>query len=333
MYAYKWANAHRAMFFAPDDGGGAASSAAGASVGGGDGGAAVTPSAPAGDAAGPTPSPAPAPDTGSGPSADSDPWANLGSVDDLDHIEIPPTPPPPAEPPVVPPVEPAAPAPQVPPAQPPVAPPPVAAAPPTNAGPAEAPPVQLSPSDPAGIATAMEANRNDVIAHLASTRFALSEADILALETDVVNAVPQIMARTFFEAQVAMQKFLAQAVPGMVQQHQTVSQANADAEKKFFDSHKALDMSNPQHRATAKRIASIYRRANPDISMDQLIQEVGPMVMTALKVNAPPAVAPQAAPGVPRGGVPFRPAVGGGGGSSPAPAAQDEWAGLGHNFD
>jgi hypothetical protein len=173
------------------------------------------------------------------------------------------------------------------------------------------------------------------MAHLAQTKFALSQEDVTELETDVVAAVPKIMSRVFIEAQMSMQKFLAQALPGMMKQYGSVTKANDDAEQSFFGAHKDLDIKNPQHRATAVRIASIYRKANPSIPLEQLISEVGPMVRASLQMAAPPAsaAAPPVIPGQPKGGTPFRPAVNGGGGSSPAPAEQSEWAGLGQQFD
>jgi len=195
----------------------------------------------------------------------------------------------------------------------------------------------LSAADPWRIAEAIEANRDMALAHLAQTKFALSEQDIKDLDTDVTVAVPKLLARVFLESQVSMQKFLAQAVPGMMQKYNRVTGANDSAEKKFFAAHKALDINNPQHREATVRIATVYRQANPGIPLEQLIQEVGPMVMGALRMSAvaaPPAGgAPGGTPALPRGGTPFRPAVNGGGGVSSTPEPVSPWAGLGQNFD
>src|SRR5258705_716732 len=127
-----------------------------------------------------------------------------------------------------------------------------------------------------------------------------------------------------------MEKFLHKGVPGMVRHYQTVTTANSDAERKFFDTHKALDINNEQHGQTDVRLATVYRQANPNMPLEQLIQEVGPVVMAAVKVNAP--AASQTTPQ--RGGSPpFRPAVNGGGGSSPVAEPQSEWAGMGAKYD
>lgn len=335
MHALKWWNLSTRMFFAPDDGSGSASPPAPPS--GGDSGGSVAPAEPAGGGSPPpTPSPAPASTPSATPAPGATPvpaapepnmWDNLGSADDLDFLAIPPTPAPPTPTPPAP--TPPAPTPPVPP-QPgaPVAQQPTPA--PTSQEPPAPPAAQLSASDPAGIAEAIEANRDAVLAHLAQTKFAFSEDDIKDLETDVVATMPKLLARVFMEAQMSMQKFLAQSVPGMVKQYQTVSTANNAAEQKFFATHKSLDIGNAQHRQTVVRLATLYRQANPTMPLEQLIQEVGPVAMAALQVNAP-AASPTAPP---RGGMPpFRPAVNGGGGSSPTPEPQSEWAGMGANYD
>src|SRR5882672_244455 len=285
MNAFKWANLYTRAFFGPDDGGGGSEAPAAPSGGDGGGGAGGAGGASPAPAA-PPPSPeAPAP-AGEAPAPQGFDWSALGSTDDLDYIALPTEPPaqpvPPKTPEVPPPPKPGEPPPAVPPAQPTAPPPP--AAPQAEAAP-------LSAADPWRIAEAIEANRDMALAHLAQTKFALSEQDIKDLDTDVTTAVPKLLARVFLESQVSMQKFLAQAVPGMMQKYNRVTSANDSAEKKFFEAHKALDINNPQHRATTVRIATVYRQANPGIPLDQLIQEVGPMVMNAMRVNAPTAPA------------------------------------------
>lgn len=345
MHYFKWYNGvSSAAFCFGDAGGGSASPPAGAPSGGDGGGSVASPAPAGGDGGSPT-TPSPAPDGGGTPPATpapatppEDPWAALGSFDDLDQQQpavVPPSPAP-VVPPVVPPAPPVSPPAEVPQAVPPVV-PPAQVPPPTQPAPTAQPvAAPLSPSDPVGIANAMEANRNDVIAHLAQSKFALSPEDITELETDVVAAVPKIMSRVFFETQVAMQRFLAQSVPGMMKQFNTVTSANNDAEKQFFETHKELDIKNAQHRQTAIRIATVYRQSNPNIPLAQLISEVGPMVKAALQINGTLAPAPAAPPtpqGQPRGGTPFRPAVNGGGGQSPAPAAENPWSGMGQTYD
>lgn len=317
------------MFFAPDDGsGGSASPASSAPSGGDSGGSSVPSVAPAG---GDGTSPPSAPDTGGAQPSNVDgtnPWENLGSTDDLNFVEVPPeVPPTNLQAPVVPPVVAPAPTPQA--VTPPVS--PVQAAPQTQSEPQAQPVASPSPSDPVGIANAIEANRDAIIEHLATTKFALTPEEVSALESDVVTAVPRLMAKMFVESQTSMQKFLAQAVPGMMKNYNSVTRANDDAEGEFFKAHTALDKSNPQHRATAIRLATLYRSANPNIPLGQLIQEVGPMVIAAVGVNAGARPA-NGSPAAPRATAPFRPAVGGGG-APPNPEPENPWAGMGQTFD
>jgi hypothetical protein len=321
MNALKWWKQSTRMCFAEDSGGGS-EAAPGSSGGDGGGGAGVA--APSSPSAAPASTPAPASAPPSGAAAEAFDWSALGSTDDLDYAEIP------AEPP---PAEPVA---KVPPAE--VPPAPAVQEPPRQAQPAaqQQPPGSeasrpLTAAEPWRIAEGLEANRDAVVAHLAQAKFALSEEDIKDLDTDVTVAVPKLLARVFLESQISMQKFLAQAVPGMVKQYNTVTSANDSAEKDFFAAHPALDINNPQHRATTVRIATVYRQANPTIPLKQLIAEVGPMVMTALRVNGGGQAAGASAPA--RSPPAFRPAVNGGGGLSPSPEPVNEWAGLGREYD
>lgn len=360
MYALKWWKSSTRMHFEGEaagsgsgggDGSGSASSGSSAPPpSGGDAGGGSTPAAPDGGGAA-SPEPSPSPDDGAGAPDEMD-WSALGSTDDLDQIEVPAAPPAaaaakpkkygaaaqvpdPAAPPA-----PVAPKPAAPAAAAPAAPAAPAPAQPAPAG--EAPPVQLSPSDPLGIATALEANRDASLAHLAQTRFALSQEDIAELEDNAAAFVPKMMARVLHESQVSMMKFLAQSVPGMMKQFSTVQTANNQAEDQFFAAHQALglDKANAEHRKTAFRIASIYRKSNPDMPMEQLIADVGPMVAMSLKMPLVPGAAPvpgsptrtpQPAPAAKPTG--FRPAVNGGGGASPATEAANEWAGMGEEYD
>ncbi len=340
MNVFKWSNPRYYLCFSPDGDGAAASSPASPSSGDG-GGAASAPAPSAGDSGGasggasttPTPAESSAsPAIPSTPEAAPDPWANLGSVDDLDHLaELPPIPAPPQ---ATPQSAPVAPTPQ---------PTPAPQATPAVQNPEQTPPTtqqpvapSLSPSNPVAIAEAMAANRDGVIAHLAQERFALSDVDIQELETNAAAFVPKMMARVAYEAQVSMMKFLAQSVPGMVKQYNTVQTANNKAETQFFDTHKTLglDKDNQKHREVAFRMASLYRQANPQMPLEQLIAEVGPIVAAAVQAQAP-AAQPAATPPPPAGfrPVPFTPAVNGGGGFTPQAAPADPWSGMGANYD
>ena len=352
MHSLKWWMTSTRMFFdenASGSGGGDSGSAPSVSStpsSGGDGGSGSSSPAPGGEGT-VSSDPSPSPDSGGEPASNDIDWSALGAVDGDDSIEVPAAPP--AAPVAAPPKKygaaaevPPAPTPQAQPTPQPQT-PPAPVAPPAPAQPepaAAAPPVQLSPSDPLGIATALEANRDVSIAHLAQNRFALSQEDIAELEDNAAAFVPKMMARVHHEAQVSMMKFLAQSVPGMIKQFQTVTNANTEAEDQFFEANKALGLNktNKDHRQAAFALAKIYRQANPDMPMEQLISDVGLMVAAKLKLPMVPQA--QGAPAIPGSPQPvagrptgFRPAVNGGGGASPNPEPENEWGGLGRDFE
>jgi hypothetical protein len=149
-----------------------------------------------------------------------------------------------------------------------------------------------------------------------------------------------MMARVHHEAQVSMMKFLHQAVPEMVKKFQTVTTANTEAEDQFFEANKQLGLNKADktHRAAAFSLAKIYRQANPDMPMEQLITDVGLMVATKLKLPMNQQALAPAIPGSPQPSVAarptgFRPAVNGGGGASPNPEPVSEWAGIGQDYE
>lgn len=341
MNVFKWSNPRYYVCFSPDGDGAPASSAASPSGDGG-GGSSVASTPSAGDSDGSsgtttpaTPSASPATPSASPSLPEPGGWDMLGSSDDLDHLElqaqeaVPPTPPAatpaPQAPAAAPTPQPQAPqAPQTPPTSPDQ----------TTPAPGAQAPAALSPSNPVAIAEAMAANRDSVIAHLAQDRFALSPEDIQELEENAAAFVPKMMARVAYEAQVSMMKFLAQSVPGMVKQYNTVQKANTEAEDKFFSAHEKLGLkkSDPKHREVAFRMASLYRQANPQMPLEQLIAEVGPIVAAAVQAQAPAAPAAPSAPPSFRP-APFTPAVNGGGGMSPTPAPTSPWEGMGANYD
>lgn len=320
----------------PSDAGGSSGAPASATPPASGGGSAES-SGSSSSPATPSSEPAPSPDAGATPppsAPSTNPWEALGSADldthqDEDAIAIPEQPP--AEPPAQP--QP------VPPAPPPVAPPvpPAAAQPPQPAQESQPPAAAPlpSPGEPEALATAMlqPENMARIVEHLAP-RFVLSEEDAAAFEQDAVQALPKLAARLHVEAVTASMKFLAQAFPQMLQRHEQVSKANNAAKEKFFKSFPALNAGDPKHEQLATRLVSLYKAQNPQATMDEVIAQVGPMVIFSLGLQgaAPPNGAPAAPPQPAPSAGAFRPAVGGGGGG-PAVAVENPWAGMGQAYD
>lgn len=205
---------------------------------------------------------------------------------------------------------------------------------PTPTGQQEAAPRTPTPAEPQRIAESLLQNSDALIQHLAESEFKLSPEDVEALETDAPKHIPTLLARAFFKTQVNMYQQLSRVIPAMVQQMQTVQQRNGANEGKFYA--KWPDLKPELHGPIVRRYATVYRQANPQATLDQMIEDLGPMVMMAAKVQPsqqaqpgngvqtpPPAMRPVSR--VPSS--PFRPAVGGA--SAPQPSADDNpWAGL-----
>lgn len=235
------------------------------------------------------------------------------------------------------PVQPQPQTPQAPPAE--AAPGAAAPQPPTpgQPGPQEAPTSAPSPAEPAQIAQALMSDFTAISDHLATTAdFQLSPADIEGLETDVAGTISKVAARTFVRAQAAAINQMARIVPAMVQKILETTKRNDERVGKFYE--RWPDLKRGQHHETVMRFAKTYRQMNPQSTFDQMTEDVGPMVMAALKI-APGQVQPQTNghqppnPMAPTGArrpqaSPFVPAHGGGSGGPPQPASADPWAGL-----
>lgn len=281
-------------------------------------------------------------DIGAGPMEGDSPFALPETFqDNIDDIDIEPlpasgaTPPPaaPATPPAQPTAQPAATPPQATPAQSPAAAPaqtPVA--PDAGAG------RVFSPSE---LAQQLGQNRDTIINALAAQKFALSPADVSALEVDAVGVLPRIMARVYFEATVNGLQQLANMVPRMVEHVANERIAESNAEMDFHTEWPNIDKNNPEHMRAVVQLSTSFRQMNPRASMADAIKYVGMAATQFLGLQMParggngsgrPAVA--AAPRRPTS-PPFAPANGGRA-QPPAgfvPPAENPFAGLGHQFD
>lgn len=305
--------------------------------------------APAPSAAPSTPSPAaPSPEAPVTPEPFDFAADGLGSVFDvLSGGDEPPVPRPTPLPEVVP--QPAAPAAAKPPepAKPAVAPaapaPAAVAAPPAAAVPAtgqqeppsavapSAPQAVLDPADPMSLAAAMANEEPAMIEHLAQSVFKLSPEDIEELETNVVVAIPKLLAKAMVKMQQSNLMYLGRSLPAMLQRREAIIQRNAKNQSKFYEKWK--DLKPEVHGDLVNRYGAVFRQMHPSATLEQMIDELGPMVMMAARVT-PTVSAPVAAAGTvvappaPTNGVrpppasPFVPAMGGAGSPSLADPAQ-----------
>lgn len=192
-------------------------------------------------------------------------------------------------------------------------------------------------AEPGKIADTLYQNRAALIDHLAATQFSLSQAEAEALETDAVGAIPKIMARVFVEAQVAAMRQMQNVIPAMTSQMAALAKRNDANQAKFYTRWPSI--SAEQHGELVNRLARTYRQMNPQHNLDQMIEELGPIVMMTAKIqpgvvgNGAASIAPRVPPGTPprRPPAPFQPAGAGVGGPSPA-AQADPWSGLGGDY-
>lgn len=209
--------------------------------------------------------------------------------------------------------------------------PPAATAPgPQEARPQEAaqqPP--LSPGEPGRLAEALQANEAALIESVAQ-RYALSNEEREALETDVVGTVPRLLAKLHVRVMTNVLNQMAQNIPHMIERQMRVSKANAENADKFYS--RWTDIKKDVHGETVMRLGALYRQMNPNASMEQMIEELGPLVMLQAKITPSQkpivttngSVAVAGAPRAPQPS-PFVPA-GGGVASIPQQAEPNQWS-------
>ena len=168
---------------------------------------------------------------------------------------------------------------------------PSGAAPPTT--PSDGSPPR-TPTEPAELAAMLQAHEADLTKSLAQQMFALSSADVEALDTDAAAHVPQLLARVYLRSQVNAMNFMAQYVPRMVQRQLEIGRRNDANEGKFYSAWPQIDKG--AHHSMVREMAHLYRQMHPQATLDQLIKDVGPLVM--LKAGIPLAPMTQLVPAV-----------------------------------
>ena len=109
---------------------------------------------------------------------------------------------------------------------------------------------------------------------------------------------------------------LGKIVPAMIQRHSAITKAHSESEGKFYERWKDAGLSKAKHQGVVDKYAQLYRQANPSASLEQMIEDLGPMVVMAAKI--PPAqpqangglAAPMAKRAASPQPTPFVPAVG-----------------------
>lgn len=197
-----------------------------------------------------------------------------------------------------------------------------AKAPPTAADPAARPP--LDPSDPASLATHLQENESAMIDHVAKAYFQITPQEMEELETNVGEAIPKLLAKTFVKMQSNMLQQMSRLVPGMVQRTSEAIQRNVENEARFFAKWPQLKPQDAakaaEYAQTMRTMAVTYRQMYPQATLDKMIDDLGPLVMMRVGVNPAQVVAAPPAPPKPQ---PFVPATPGATAVSHTPVEED----------
>lgn len=181
----------------------------------------------------------------------------------------------------------------------------------------------LDPYDPGTLARHLADNEEAVIQQLADSQFKLSDKDVEALESNVTEAIPRLLAKVAVTMQRNFLTQLATVVPRMVHTHGEVTKRHTEAENEFYQ--RWPDVKKDLHGQTVLQYAAVYRQMHPEATRKEMIEAVGPMVMMAAKVVPSAQVSPSpmtngaGRPPQPAPFVPAGPSAGGGAVPSTAP--------------
>lgn len=150
-----------------------------------------------------------------------------------------------------------------------------------------APPAQaagtLDPYDPGAIAQVLMQNEAIAIQHVADTLFKLSNEEIEALENDTVSAIPKLLAKGMVKGQLNMLQQLSRLIPAMISKHGETMSRHASNESKFYS--RWPDLKRDIHGPMVLKYGAVYRQMHPDATLETMIEDLGPMVMMAAKVQ------------------------------------------------
>lgn len=119
-------------------------------------------------------------------------------------------------------------------------------------------------------------NHDALVGHLAQTTFQLSPAEVEALETDAVAAIPRLLARTAIAAANSSLGQIQKLVPQLVQQALMSHDTGREAEGQFYAAWPQLNAQ--EHGPVVMQMASAIRAANPQMSRADAIKLVGSAV-------------------------------------------------------
>lgn len=177
-----------------------------------------------------------------------------------------------------------------------------------------APQAPLTAFDPAEY----QAWRSNRLTEL-ETMYAFQPEEATALLTEPEVVLPKLAAKVHMEVLENAMRAMQHMVPVMMEQVQQHSRVNDSARALFVSVNP--DLADPRMEPAIMQLGAVYRKVNPTASAQDASVAIGNLVRAALGMTAPqvggtppPVSQPNRQPGV----VPFTPARGSGGASSPA---------------
>lgn len=145
---------------------------------------------------------------------------------------------------------------------------------------------QIDRYDPGALSQHLRQNEAAAIQYVAENVFRLTPEEAEGLETDVMGTVPKLLAKAFVMSQQNVLTQLASIVPTMIQRQNEAMKRHGENEGKFYAAWPSIKQS--EHGAIVTKYAAVYRQMHPEASLEQMIQDVGPMVMMAARIPATP---------------------------------------------
>jgi hypothetical protein len=152
-------------------------------------------------------------------------------------------------------------------------------------------------------------------------QYQLTPAQVDELNENPGQAVPKLLARVHYSAQVAAYTGVMSQVPRVVQAIVERHRMIEKAEGTFYGRWPAL--ANASHSKAVENVLNTWRAANPNATTEEMVEKAGLMAMLSLGLDPTPqaSIPPPGNPTPPT--PPARPA--GTGGSGPTRGATNVW--------
>src|SRR5262245_33802549 len=147
-------------------------------------------------------------------------------------------------------------------------------------------PQGLDRFDPAQLVQALAANEQQLTEVLAAQVMKLSPQEVEALESNMVEAIPRLMARVLLQAQKSALSQMAAILPVAITRHNDITQKAGTAEQGFYQAWPQLNRA--KHGQLVYSYATMFRRMYPQATLQDIIRHVGPMVAASAGVATTP---------------------------------------------